>query len=282
MPEMTSYAHGMPCWADLATPDTDAAKAFYGELLGWESSDNLAGHDADGNPIYYTMFHPAGDEDRPVAAMMKLSEDMAEQGMPPTWSSYVSVEDIEAAVEAAKEAGGQVVMGPMDVKPVDSPTVGRMAALMDPAGAYINAWEPHDHIGASVMYEPGSLCWFELSLPQGGGEVADVAPFYSAVFGWEANDGMEQVENADGTYTNYTIFMADEAMAAGGMVVPVPKDEMPPHWAAYVMVENCDASHGKAIEMGATSLVPPTDLPSDGRFAVLMDPQGAVFWITGG
>ena len=26
MPEMTSYTHGVPCWADLATPDTDAAK----------------------------------------------------------------------------------------------------------------------------------------------------------------------------------------------------------------------------------------------------------------
>ena len=280
MPEMRSYAHGMPCWADLAAPDTEAAKAFYGELFSWESTDNLAGHDADGNPLYYTMFHPAGDEDHPVAAMMQLSEDMAAQGMPPTWSSYVSVESIDAAVEAANEAGGQVLMGPMDVTPVNMPTVGRMAALTDPAGAYINAWEPRDHIGASRMYEPGSLCWFELNLPQGGGQVADVVPFYSAVFGWEANDGMEQVEKTDGTYTNYTMFMAGEVMAAGGLVIPT--DEAPPHWAAYFMVENCDASHAKALEMGSTSVVPPTDLPSDGRFAVLMDPQGAVFWITGG
>ncbi len=279
MPEMTSYAHGVPCWADLATPDTDAAKAFYGELFGWESFDSLAGHDAEGNPLYYTMFHPAGDENHPVAAMMQLSPDMAQQGMPPTWSTYVSVDDIEVAVEAAGEAGGQVLMGPMDVTPVDEPTVGRMASFMDPAGAYINAWEPREHIGASLMFEPGSLCWFELNLPHGGSQVADVVPFYSAVFGWEAKDGLEQIEDADGIYTNYTMFMAGEAMAGGGLVIPT--DEAPPHWAAYFMVENCEATYAKALEMGATSVVPPTDIPDEQRFAVLIDTQGAVFWIAG-
>jgi predicted enzyme related to lactoylglutathione lyase len=59
----------------------------------------------------------------------------------------------------------------------------------------------------------------------------------------------------------------------------MPKDlppGVPPHWTAYITVTDVDAVAKKAQEMGGTALVPPTDIPTVGRFCVLKDPQGAV------
>jgi predicted enzyme related to lactoylglutathione lyase len=52
---------------------------------------------------------------------------------------------------------------------------------------------------------------------------------------------------------------------------------MPPHWMPYFQVEDCDAAAANAAKLGGTVCVPPTDIPSIGRFAVLQDPTGATF-----
>jgi predicted enzyme related to lactoylglutathione lyase len=52
---------------------------------------------------------------------------------------------------------------------------------------------------------------------------------------------------------------------------------VPAHWGVYFAVDDCDATVEKAKGMGATSCVPPTDIPNVGRFAVIQDPQGAIF-----
>ena len=39
MGERTQYAPGTFSWTDLATPDPDAAKGFYGALFGWQAED---------------------------------------------------------------------------------------------------------------------------------------------------------------------------------------------------------------------------------------------------
>jgi predicted enzyme related to lactoylglutathione lyase len=61
--------------------------------------------------------------------------------------------------------------------------------------------------------------------------------------------------------------LPDEAKKAGA----------PPHWLAYIGTSNVDGSVAKATSLGAQVLVPPNDIPTVGRFAVLTDPQGAVF-----
>jgi hypothetical protein len=52
--------------------------------------------------------------------------------------------------------------------------------------------------------------------------------------------------------------------------------EVPAHWLVYFAVEDTDATVAKAADLGATTLVPPTDIPP-GRFSVLTDPDGATF-----
>jgi hypothetical protein len=47
-------------------------------------------------------------------------------------------------------------------------------------------------------------------------------------------------------------------------------------WTVYFQTDDTDATAAKAQELGGTVMVPPTDIPP-GRFAAIVDPQGAVF-----
>jgi predicted enzyme related to lactoylglutathione lyase len=52
---------------------------------------------------------------------------------------------------------------------------------------------------------------------------------------------------------------------------------VPPHWLAYVSTPSVDTTVQQAVDLGARTIVPPTDIPNVGRFAIVADPQGAVF-----
>jgi hypothetical protein len=52
---------------------------------------------------------------------------------------------------------------------------------------------------------------------------------------------------------------------------------VPPHWLVYFAVDDSDKTAEKAKGMGGEVMVPPTDIPNIGRFAILNDPQGAGF-----
>ena len=74
MPARTSYPQGTPNWVDLQTTDTDAAKAFYGGLLGWTFDDQPM---PDGR--VYSM---AKVGDAQVAAIAPQPPQSAAAGMP--------------------------------------------------------------------------------------------------------------------------------------------------------------------------------------------------------
>jgi len=95
--------------------------------------------------------------------------------------------------------------------------------------------------------------------------------FYTKLFGWSE---MPTPGNMD-----YTMFSLNGAPLGGGFQMP-PGDAMkdvPAHWLMYVGVASVDDSVKQATGLGATVIVPPGDIPNMGRFAVLKDPQGAVF-----
>jgi predicted enzyme related to lactoylglutathione lyase len=70
-----------------------------------------------------------------------------------------------------------------------------------------------------------------------------------------------------------------DAPLGGVMTLPeeAKKGGAPPHWMAYVGTEDVAATADQAQKLGAKVLVPPTEIPNAGTFAVLEDPQGAVF-----
>jgi predicted enzyme related to lactoylglutathione lyase len=78
------------------------------------------------------------------------------------------------------------------------------------------------------------------------------------------------------TGQEYTIFKKGDSQAAGMMELPA-EWKVSPHWLVYFAVDDSDRTVRKASGMGATVMVPPTDIPNIGRFAILNDPQGADF-----
>jgi uncharacterized protein len=246
MAEMKHYEHGVPSWVDIGTPDPVAALAFYAALFDWQGQDmgEEAGH--------YTIVSKGGKQ---VAAISP-----AQDPGPPRWTTYINVDDLDSVAKAAEAAGGTIIVAPMDVM-----KAGRMAIFKDTSGAFIAAWQPGDHIGAELVNEPGALIWDELSTSDLGKSKA----FYSETFGWSWGGGDEYAEAQVGGRT----------IAAAMPRRPDMPAEVPDAWLVYFGSPDVDADVKKATDMGATALVPPTDIPGMGRFAVLTDPQGAVFAI---
>ncbi|HWT01306.1 MAG TPA: VOC family protein [Pyrinomonadaceae bacterium] len=119
-----SFPHGMICWTELASKDLEAAKKFYGELLGWK----LEGSQSAG--MNYTEIVVG---DKHVGGMFQITEECGGGDMPSHWSTYVAVDDVDAAAKRTVELGGKVVMEPMDI-----PNVGRFCVINDPTGATIS------------------------------------------------------------------------------------------------------------------------------------------------
>jgi predicted enzyme related to lactoylglutathione lyase len=247
---MTSYEPGTPSWVDVAAPDVKTTAAFYSSLFGWDFQD--AGPDAGG----YGMFLLNG---KTVAGIGPI---MAE-GQPAVWTMYVSTDNADAAVERIQANGGSVFVPPMDVM-----EAGRMAVAADPTGAVFGMWQPKQMPGADVVNDPGAFCWNELMTR----DTKAAESFYAAVFGWGANTSAF----GETTYTEWK--QGDRSI--GGMM-PMGADfpaEVPANWLTYFAVADCDATASKTQELGGGVNTPAMDIPV-GRFAVLSDPNGAVFAI---
>jgi predicted enzyme related to lactoylglutathione lyase len=212
--------------------------------------------DAD-NP--YVLATQAG---KAVAGVMNLTPEMRDGGMPPVWSTYVTVRDADATTAKAKELGGAVLRDPMDVM-----DAGRMAVLADPTGAAFCVWEPKQHIGAQIVNEPCSLTWNELITP----DVDAAASFYAGLFGWQASPMSMGPDSPP-----YTVWMLGDDNGVGG-AMPPPMEGMPPFWGVYFSVADTDTTVAQAKDLGASVLAEPIDIPDVGRMAALVDPQGAVF-----
>ncbi|MFD7322920.1 VOC family protein [Streptomyces sp. NPDC059875] len=114
-------------WAELYTPDVDAALAFYGSVFGLETSSMPLPGDAGS----YVMLHPAGQgEEAMFGGVVPLDFDPVEAADGPSWLPYFEVPDADTAAATAERLGGTVRLAPTDME-----GVGRMAKLTDPYGA---------------------------------------------------------------------------------------------------------------------------------------------------
>jgi len=258
MSEFTSYAPGTPSWIDLATTDPDGAKTFYAGIFDWTAEDVPT------DTGTYTMFMLKG---KPVAAVFAMAEEMADRGFPPHWVTYITVDDVDSATVRVVAAGGTVVQAPYDV--TDS---GRMAVALDPGGASFALWQPGSHFGSAFANEHGSFTWNELQTS----DPDRAAAFYSAALGWEA----ESAEMPSGI--TYTSFRVGDRAVAGMMAIQPEWGPVPPNWAVYLAVDDCDKAVAAASELGGSVEMPAADIPDVGRFALLKDPQGAYFYVMAG
>lgn len=252
MPEISQHVETMLSYTDLQTTDPGAAKEFYAELFGWEVTELPMG---DGQ--FYVQFKKGG---KTVAGASEQQQQQRDSGTPPMWNTYFTVLDVDNRTKEAERAGGTILVEPFDVF-----DAGRMSVIADPNGAVFSLWQAKEDIGAQVMNEHATLTWAECM----GTDVEKGRAFYTDLFAWDP-DVMQSP-----TAGPYIVFRKDGQAAAGLMGVPDPA--MRSSWLNYFFVDNCDDAVAKVRELGGGIMRPTTPIPGVGRFAVVGDPQGAVF-----
>ncbi len=254
MPKPDGIFVGTPIWIDLSTSNIDASRAFYSALFGWNvppPNEQFGG---------YTMMDLDGAL---IAGAMPKGPD--EAGMPDAWTIYLASDDAAASVEAAKAAGGAILLDAMDVA-----DFGRMAIVADPAGAVFGIWQPNTHKGFGAIAEASAPAWFELQ----SRNFAASRSFLKVVFGVEADD----IDMGPGGPAYATIKGGGEDRMGIMDATGVLPDGVPSMWSVYFGVRDTDAAVAKAEELGGATLRPAEDTPF-GRFAVLADSTGAPFMV---
>jgi predicted enzyme related to lactoylglutathione lyase len=239
----TAWPHGTPCWIDYGAPDVAAAQSLYATVLGWTYEG--------GDPEYggYLTCLRNGLQ----AAGMAPQQDPAD---PPRWTTYFATDDADATAARIREAGGTVLVEPMDVGPM-----GRMAIALDPQGNPFGLWQAGQHTGVRIYNQPGAVVWNEAAVDDPGA----AREFYGAVFGFR----FDEVPDAGG----YTTFATGDR-PLGGLGASQPA--LPKGWSACFSVASTDEAVADVEAAGGKVLMAAEDTPF-GRFAVVEDPWGAAF-----
>lgn len=224
-------------WCDLSTFRPSITKPFYSRLFGWQF-DGASDYD------YASI---GGAE---VAAVFQMPDKLREIGMPSFWMSYVSVPDVAAAVGVARGSGGRIELERSD-----------HALIRDPLGAGFTVYQgPRSGTQAGSGGRAGHayMC----------ADIAAVAPFYKALFGWEfeAMDGsVWQVRSQDGEQICFAYQLPDAVRG---------KEQ---YWAVLFNVANLASATETALSAGATHHVS-TEL-QEGPVSLIHDPDGAAFFL---
>jgi uncharacterized protein len=245
-------------WYELITTETEAAKSFYANVVGWDT-----GEVSMPATTTYTLFSVG---DTPVSGLMKLPKDAINLGAKPHWIGYVGVDDVDATNDRIKQLGGVV-----HVPPTDIPNVGRFSIVADPQMATLALLEclqpgQERHVESDTL---GRVGWHELLAADWKKALA----FYGELFGWqkaEANVG------AMGTYQRFSA----GGQTIGGMVTK-PRKVPVPFWLYYFNIADIDAA-AKRVKVGGGQIVNgPVEVPDGSWIIHCMDPQGAIFALVG-
>jgi uncharacterized protein len=276
--ERGAYPAGVPCWVDIARADPDAAADFYGGLFGWRFEEESALAPSQ----RYLIARLRG---RDVAG---VGSETLEGRSSPAWNTYIAVDDANETARRVRDAGGRVLVDPVDVG-----AAGRSSVCSDPAGATFSVWQAGRRTGAQLVNEPGTWNFSELNTHDSRGAEA----FYGAVFGWELSGFGDDADGAGfWRLPGYGDFLTerDPGVRARQADVGAPKGfedavawlvpstdvrserEMRAHWSITFAVDDADAAADRAIELGGNVVVSPLDAPWV-RMTVISDPEGAQF-----
>jgi predicted enzyme related to lactoylglutathione lyase len=236
---------GKVVWHDLVTPDLDKARAFYGELFGWQFEQLGDG---------YLLARYQG---RPVAGLARLDAGHGSAH----WLPLVSVTDIAKAQKTTRTDGGDVALSAFELE-----GRGQVAILKDPQGAAFGVLQssygdPEDRIPAVNTW-----LWNEIWT----NDIAGATTYYEELFGY----GRKVARIGS---VSYDFFERDGKPRVGLLAKPDP--QIPNTWLCYLRVNDVAAVTTKARAMGGAVLMTPNARVRDGRVAILTDPSGAGFVI---
>jgi uncharacterized protein len=242
---------GSFCWVGLASSDPADANAFYARLFGWQGEALPAGDFG----AYLALRRDA----REVGILYRQTREARAAQAAPHWTTYVSVEDVDASALLVRRRGGAVLRDPLDVA-----DAGRVAAVRDPLGAIFSLWQPRAHAGAEVIDEIGALSWQELVTP----DVKRAKSFYAALFGWTYEAGPSRLTTVINAGSRIAT-MRDDNQANG------TSDSS---WIVHFGVLSAQDTQQTVERNGGRTMTAAADDPI-GRTALLTDRQGATFAI---
>jgi uncharacterized protein len=241
-------------WYDLMTSDTKAAEAFYRGVIGWTMKDSGM---ADRS---YTILS-AGPV--MVAGLMPIPDDARAMGVPPCWTGYIAVDNVDTYATRVKAAGGAIRRPPEDI-----PGVGRFAVAADPGGAMFILFKgSSDQQPAPVAPgTPGRIGWHELY----AGNLDAAWKFYAGLFNWTKADAVDM-----GAMGIYQLFKTG-GEPVGGMMTK-PQQVPAPFWTYYFDAEAIDAAAARVTQGGGKIINGPVEVPGGSWIIQCIDPQGAFF-----
>jgi predicted enzyme related to lactoylglutathione lyase len=236
-------------WFEYVSGDAKKAQGFYGEVFGWRVQDVPMG------PTPYQMIAVG---DKTVGGYAPAPDAK----VPPHWLSHLHVENTEKSVADVKRAGGAVQLAPTKIG-----DYGAMAIVTDPLGGALSLWQSNKPDETGDTPADGHFVWNELWTKDPDKSVA----FYKTIAGYG-------VDTKDmGPMGTYHLFTVGGVPIAGAMKSSMPN--VPQMWLPYVQVASADKTIERAKKLGAEIVVPPTDVPEVGRFAIFKDTLGAVLGI---
>lgn len=249
--------HGTFVWYELSTTDVEGAKAYYSAVMGWDARDmSMPG-------LAYASFTLDG---LPVCGLIPLPEDGTKRGGKPRWMGYIGVDEIFATTERIKQLGGTILLAPTDVF-----NFSRISIVADPERATF-ALVMRAVAGKELEIEPdapGRVIWHELLATDKEKELA----FYQALFGWQ------KAETLSGPMGTYQFVSTGQRRIIG--IAPRPKTVPVSSWVYYFNVDDIDAAAKRVKAGGGKILEGPIEVPGGNWVIHCLDPQNALFALSG-
>jgi predicted enzyme related to lactoylglutathione lyase len=114
----------------------------------------------------------------------------------------------------------------------------------------------------------GRPIWYELMTT----DMKAAENFYKNVVGWTTKP-------FEGLGEPYTMFQRSTEVSVGGVMTKPPEVKAPPFWAMYVGVPDLEEAAANIKRLGGKSHTDVIEIPTVGRLQMMMDPQGAAFYI---
>lgn len=245
-PASAGLIPGKLVWADLFTTNPDEATKFYTGLLGWTASP------LEQKGKGYIVFSAAGV---PVAGLVPRSVTGANH--PSRWIGYVSVPDIDAALDRVTKNGG-IIRAPAR----KFPDRGREAIIADKDGVPLGLIQSSSGDAPDLQPLAGTWNWFELysKAPK------DTGDFYNQVLGFDVAPETNSDRKSD--------FVLSSGGRARAGIAPFESDNEKARWLGVIRVEDLDATLAKVPALGGEVLVAPHSVEFGSRFAVVLDSTG--------
>lgn len=235
------------CWHGCISTDTESAKAFYSEVLGWHVETAPMG-DSEA-----TFFEAGGKS----FAHLRAPEV---EGQPSHWNSYLRVDDVDASSKAAVANGGKELVPPTDIPP------GRFSVIASPSGATFSLFHEASSDSEHHPGGVGGVHWVELHSKKVDADIA----WLTKTFGFETS----VMDMPDGPYT---ILKSGDEMRGG--VMASKEDASPSMWLTWINVDDVDATLKRATSHRGNVLASPFEVPGIGRLAIIQDPANGVIGV---